>query len=119
MVRRVLMVACCLAIAGRDRPGCRAGRGRGASPEARRAAPPVVLRPARVFDGINPEAHDGWAVVVRGDRIEAVGPAGEVKVPEGARTIDLPGRRSCRASSTPTRTCCSTPMTRPSGTTRS
>jgi imidazolonepropionase-like amidohydrolase len=52
---------------------------------------PVVLKPARVFDGVDPEAHDGWAVVVRGDRIEAAGPAGEVKVPEGARVIDLPG----------------------------
>ncbi len=50
-----------------------------------------MLKPARVFDGVNPEAHDGWAVVVRGDRIEAAGPAGEVKVPEGARVIDLPG----------------------------
>src|SRR4051812_6474511 len=56
------------------------------------AAPPaIVLRPARVFDGIAPDPHEGWAVLVRGERIEAVGPAGEVKVPEGARVIDLPG----------------------------
>jgi imidazolonepropionase-like amidohydrolase len=55
------------------------------------AARPVVLKPARVFDGINPEVHDGWAVVVRGERIEAAGPAGEIKVPEGARIIELPG----------------------------
>jgi imidazolonepropionase-like amidohydrolase len=53
---------------------------------------PVVLKPARVFDGISPEAHEGWAVVVRGDRIESAGPAGEIKVPEGARTIELPGQ---------------------------
>jgi imidazolonepropionase-like amidohydrolase len=45
-----------------------------------------------VFDGISPKVHDGWAVVVRGDRIEAVGPAGEIQTPEGARTIDLPGQ---------------------------
>jgi imidazolonepropionase-like amidohydrolase len=64
------------------RPGRRARAG---------AASPVVLKPARVFDGIHPEAHDGWVVVVRGERIEAAGPAGTVKVPEGARTIDLPG----------------------------
>jgi imidazolonepropionase-like amidohydrolase len=51
-----------------------------------------VLRPARVFDGIDPRPHEGWAVVVRGDRIEAAGPAGDIKTPEGARTIDLPGR---------------------------
>ena len=50
-----------------------------------------MLRPARVFDGVSLEAHEGWVVVVRGEKIEAVGPAGEVKVPEGARVIELPG----------------------------
>jgi imidazolonepropionase-like amidohydrolase len=45
-----------------------------------------------VFDGINAEAHEGWAVVVRGDRIESAGPGGELKVPEGARTIELTGQ---------------------------
>jgi len=44
-----------------------------------------------VFDGNAAEAHDGWIVVVRGETIEAAGLAGEVKVPEGARGIDLPG----------------------------
>lgn len=48
----------------------------------------TVLKPARVFDG---EAmHDGWAVRVRGDRIEAVGPAAAVDS-AGASTIDLSG----------------------------
>jgi imidazolonepropionase-like amidohydrolase len=51
---------------------------------------PIVLRPARVFDGVTPEAHDGWVVVVRGEKIEATGPAADVKLPDGARTIDLP-----------------------------
>src|SRR5271166_4238512 len=56
------------------------------------AAPPsIILRPSRVFDGISLEAHEGWVVVVRGERIEAAGPAGDVKVPEGARVIELPG----------------------------
>src|SRR5437773_979717 len=32
----------------------------------------TVLKPARVFDG--DAMHEGWAVRVRGDRIEAVGP---------------------------------------------
>ena len=41
--------------------------------------------------GFRLEAHDGWIVVVRGETIEAAGPAGEVKVPEDARTIELPG----------------------------
>jgi imidazolonepropionase-like amidohydrolase len=48
----------------------------------------AVLKPARVFDG---EAmHEGWAVRVKGDRIEAAGPAASVAA-AGATTIDLPG----------------------------
>src|ERR1700733_11342713 len=52
---------------------------------------PIVLRPSRVFDGASSEPHDGWIVVTRGERIEAAGPAAEVKVPPDARTIDLSG----------------------------
>jgi imidazolonepropionase-like amidohydrolase len=48
----------------------------------------TVMRPARVFDG---EAmHEGWAVRVRGDRIDAVGSAESVAA-AGAKIIDLPG----------------------------
>lgn len=48
----------------------------------------TMLRPARVFDG--DALHEGWAVRVRGDRIEAAGPAASVSA-EGATTVDLPG----------------------------
>jgi imidazolonepropionase-like amidohydrolase len=51
----------------------------------------LLLRPARVFDGSTPAPHEDWVVLVRGERIEAAGPAGAVKVPEGARVLDLPG----------------------------
>jgi imidazolonepropionase-like amidohydrolase len=34
--------------------------------------------------------HDGWVVVVRGQRIETAGAASSVTVPAAARTIDLP-----------------------------
>jgi imidazolonepropionase-like amidohydrolase len=51
----------------------------------------VVLKPARVFDGVRVTAHEGWVVVVRGERIDAAGPAGDVTVPAGARVIELPG----------------------------
>ena len=56
-----------------------------------KAATPLVLKPARVFDGNAIEVHEGWIVIVRDKTIEAVGPASEVKVPEGAHVIDLPG----------------------------
>lgn len=53
------------------------------------AAPRVtILRPARVFDGS--VMHEGWAVRVAGERIEAVGPAASVAA-GGAEAIDLPG----------------------------
>ena len=28
---------------------------------------PILLKPARVFDGVDPKPHEGWSVVVRGD----------------------------------------------------
>ena len=48
-----------------------------------------VLRPARVFDGRR--MHGGWAVRVRGDRIDAAGPAALDRRRRRARSIDLPG----------------------------
>jgi imidazolonepropionase-like amidohydrolase len=51
----------------------------------------VALKPARVFEGVTLEAHDGWVVLVKGDKIESAGPAEDVKVPPEARVIELPG----------------------------
>jgi imidazolonepropionase-like amidohydrolase len=49
----------------------------------------VLLRPARVFDGVAPRPHEGWSVLVSGGKIVAAGPG--VAAPPGARTVDLPG----------------------------
>ena len=61
---------------------------------ARRTEPPtrqaLVLKPARVWDGEALASHDGWIVVVLGERINAAGPPSEIKIPENARIIDLP-----------------------------
>ena len=43
----------------------------------------TVLRPARVFDG--DAMHEGWAVRVRGDRIDAAGADGELSQPPATR----------------------------------
>jgi imidazolonepropionase-like amidohydrolase len=52
-------------------------------------APAVtILKPARVFDGDT--MHDGWAVRVKGERIDAVGPEASVAA-AGAKVIELPG----------------------------
>jgi imidazolonepropionase-like amidohydrolase len=50
-----------------------------------------LLRPAHVFDGEAAQLHDGWVVLVRGEKIETVGPAGEIKAPADAKVIELPG----------------------------
>jgi imidazolonepropionase-like amidohydrolase len=53
------------------------------------AAPAMLLLPGRVFDGTT--LHDGWGVLVRGNRIEAAGPASEVAAPGDATRIPLTG----------------------------
>jgi imidazolonepropionase-like amidohydrolase len=49
-----------------------------------------LLKPAHIFDGESAQLHDGWVVLVRGEKIEATGPASEVKAPADAKVIDLP-----------------------------
>ncbi len=61
-----------------------------AAPAPAPAARPILLRPARVFDGESAASREGWVVLVRGDRIAAVGPAAKVAVPTDAEPIDLP-----------------------------
>jgi imidazolonepropionase-like amidohydrolase len=58
------------------------------APLAAPAQTVTLLHPARVFDG---EAmHQGWAVRVKGDRIEASGPAAGIDT-AGAKVVELPG----------------------------
>jgi imidazolonepropionase-like amidohydrolase len=49
-----------------------------------------LLKPAHVWDGESAQLHDNWVVLVRGEKIEAVGPASEIKAAD-AKIIDLPG----------------------------
>jgi imidazolonepropionase-like amidohydrolase len=48
----------------------------------------IVLKPARVFDG--EVLHEGWAVRVNGQRIDAAGPADTIDA-SGARVVELSG----------------------------
>lgn len=50
-----------------------------------------LLRPAHVFDGESAQLQEGWVVIVRGEKIEAFGPVGEIKAPSDAKVIELPG----------------------------
>ncbi|MET0935996.1 MAG: amidohydrolase family protein [Luteibacter sp.] len=51
----------------------------------------MLLKGERVFDARSEHTHVGWVVLVQGDRILAVGAPGDVTVPVGTTTIDLPG----------------------------
>ena len=53
------------------------------------ASTTTLLLPDRVFDGVT--THEGWAVLVRGDRIVAAGPAAQVRA-VGAESVRLPGQ---------------------------
>ncbi|HEX7852030.1 MAG TPA: amidohydrolase family protein, partial [Sphingomonas sp.] len=60
-----------------------------ALPAAEAPKQAVLLKPARVFDGLDGKTHAGWQVLVEGDRIAAVGP--NLSTPADAKIIDLPG----------------------------
>ena len=75
-----ILAACVVMAAGAAVAPAQRGGGRGPSTT-------YVLKPARVFDG--DAMHEGWAVRVRGDRIEAAGPATGID-PDGAQVVDLP-----------------------------
>ena len=51
----------------------------------------VVLAPDAVWDGVADAPQRGWIVVVRGERIDAVGPESRVTPPAGAERIALAG----------------------------
>src|ERR1043165_8484666 len=61
------------------------------SPQSKPPDTVYLLKPAHIFDGESGQLHDNWVVLVRGNKIEAVGPANEVKAPADAKVIDLPG----------------------------
>jgi imidazolonepropionase-like amidohydrolase len=77
-IRNVTLSLCAMLVLGASATG-----GQQTRPSA-----VTVLRPARVFDGI--DMHEGWGVRIRGDRIDAAGPAASVSA-AGAQSIDLPG----------------------------
>ena len=50
-----------------------------------------LLKPAHVFDGESAQLHDNWAILVRGEKIEAVGPTSSIQAPANAKVIELAG----------------------------
>lgn len=56
------------------------------------AAVPVILEGARLIDGTGKPPRDSAALVIVGERITAIGVAGKLARPRGARVIDVHGR---------------------------
>lgn len=54
------------------------------------AQPVTALVGARVIDGTGAAPHEGWTVLVQGERIIAAGP--KVKIPKDATRVDLTGK---------------------------
>jgi hypothetical protein len=52
----------------------------------------LAFRNARLFDAETGKVRPGTTVVISGNRIQAVGPDAEVKVPEGIEIVDAKGR---------------------------
>jgi imidazolonepropionase-like amidohydrolase len=50
---------------------------------------PVLLIPARVFDGEDGNTHEGWSVLVTSNRITAVGPSSQIKVQPDTQRVEL------------------------------
>ena len=49
----------------------------------------VVIHAAQLFDGKSDQLVSNQVIVIQGERIAEVGPAGSVKIPAGAEEIDL------------------------------
>src|SRR5258706_12351275 len=49
----------------------------------------ILLRPQRVFDAMSNDTHEGWTVLVSGEKIASVGPS--LAIPPGTTPIELPG----------------------------
>jgi imidazolonepropionase-like amidohydrolase len=52
----------------------------------------TALRGARLIDGTGRPAFENSIVVIDGDKIQAVGSAGSIRIPKGAKVLDLSGK---------------------------
>ena len=73
---------------------------------------PLLLKPTRVFDGVTTEAHKGWVVLVRGERIEAVGLAADVKVAGGCSRHRACGHDATAGADRRAHACLAAPVQR-------
>jgi imidazolonepropionase-like amidohydrolase len=75
-MRHMRLALACMALAG-------------PAPADAQQTPAFLLKPARVYNGMNSTPHEGWYVLVQDDRISVIGLCRAT--PGRARVIDLPG----------------------------
>src|SRR5271166_2180447 len=62
----------------------------GAAQQSAKPAPPVTyIRAGKLFDSTTDNYRENVVIVVEGERIKAVEPAGQAQIPSGAKVIDL------------------------------
>ena len=83
----IMIVASAVACA----PIASGGRAAAQAPTVRDTSRATLIVPDAVWDGIADAPQRGWVVLVRGNRIDAAGPAAQVTVPAGARRVELAG----------------------------
>jgi imidazolonepropionase-like amidohydrolase len=60
------------------------------SPDTTGASAPILIVPQAVWDGVSEKPRAGWAVLVRGDRIESIGPENQL-ASRDAQRMELAG----------------------------
>jgi len=88
-MRIVLFLSLCLIASGQLMEMIPSTNAQSSTPKP--PATVYLLKPAQIFDGESGQLHDNWVVLVRGEKIEAVGGTNEVTAPAEAKIIDLPG----------------------------
>jgi imidazolonepropionase-like amidohydrolase len=93
-IERARIIVALMAVVG-TAPSARAQERPTLSPVVREFvsvdAPVVALAHVKLIDGTGRPARDDQTIVIRGARIVEVGDASRVRVPEGARVLDLAG----------------------------
>jgi imidazolonepropionase-like amidohydrolase len=96
MIRKQLVTPLALGLMSYLLPGARAARAQQAlTPELHQFVAVdsgvVALRNVKVIDGTGAPARDAQTIVLQGGRIAAAGPLRQVRIPAGARVLELPG----------------------------
>jgi hypothetical protein len=87
---RLLLIGLCMACVAQAAPYLAPGTK--PDPFVAYSGPSIALTGATLIDGTGAPPKTGMTVLIQGQRIQAVGKDGEVKIPEGAQQVSLAGK---------------------------